>query len=89
MRKLIHYRHYPKKKADNEFESSRYDKYKVVTINWTYATITHGKYKGIKKFNMVHKNEYVFTLAELIDFIRRTVEVCEDIIRIELFQQEI
>ncbi len=49
-----------------------------MTINWTIATENGGK-----NFSQVHKNEYDMTLAELIEWIRDTEEVAENIINIE------
>ena len=50
----------------------------VRTINWTFRHDTEHV-----NYNEVHKNEYVFTLESLIDWIRDTEDVAEDIISIE------
>jgi len=89
MRKLIHYKHYNREIAEEEFNKTRTDNYRVITINWTYATIKHGRNKGMKKPSMAHKNEYIFPLEELIEFIRRTEDVCEDIICIDNDEKEV
>ena len=68
------YKHYSVDRADKEFEEAQNSWYKVTTINWTIASDNR---------RQIHKNIYIWTLAELIDFIRNTKEVVEDIINIE------
>lgn len=77
--KYLSYEHLPEKEADDLFASANKEWYKVTTIttiNWTYA---NGDYNSKE----VHKNTYKWTLEELIDFIRETKEVAEDIVAIE------
>ena len=54
----------------------------VTTINWTYAT-KNGKLDQ----SMVHRNTYLWTLRNLIRFIRRTEDVAEDVIHIREYQE--
>ena len=65
--------------ADRDFKEGQAARYRVKTINWTYATERDGK-QGREN---VHANEYSFTLRNLIKFIRDTAECAEDIISIE------
>lgn len=57
---LIKHEHYPVYKAEAEFKEGQRKKYKVITINWTYATENSKQNK-----NKVRKNEYVWTLKYL------------------------
>ena len=83
-RNLKSYRHHPLTLADQEFDASHKKLYRVTTINWTFATIRgHGQ-----DFTQVHRNIYHFTLEKLIDFIRATAEVAEDIVSIEPIHDE-
>lgn len=84
MRTLINYKHYPIERADEDYCNGIEKLYRAVTINWTYASDKKGKQETDK----VHRNEYVFTLKQLIDFIRDTVEVAEDIVSIEKISQK-
>jgi hypothetical protein len=77
---LVKFEHYPKFLAEREFEEGQKKKYRVTTINWTYAT-EYGRHD----YNKFHKNVYVFTLKQLIEWIRDTVDVAEDIIEIKEF----
>jgi hypothetical protein len=72
------FEHFSTRAAIKLFENSAEEWYRVTTINWTYAT-ENGKQTSKK----VHKNVYRWTLEELIEFIRDTEEVAEDIISIE------
>ena len=74
------YKHYPIEIATKEFKEEQRKRYKVTTINWTFAG--QDRKKGID-YNEVHKNEYVWTLRYLIKWIRGTEDVAEDIIKIE------
>lgn len=77
--KLISYKHYPTDKAFDEMEQAEQgQRYKITTINGTHATI-RGKQDG----RFIHKNQYETGLVELIQWIRDTDEVAEDIINIE------
>lgn len=76
--KLTSYGHYPLVKAEHDYQESGLIRYRVTTINWTFATV-----KGEVDFFRVHKNVYSWTLPYLIDWIRRSTEVAEDIITIE------
>lgn len=75
---LRKYAHHPMRDAMALFKGGQAQRYKVTTINWTYATI-----RGKKNYQIVHRNEYSFTLRNLIKFIRDTSDVAEDIIDIE------
>jgi hypothetical protein len=74
----ISYKHYPIESADKDHDQSQAKRFKVTTINWTFATEN-----GLTDKSKVHKNEYDMSLSELIDFIRGTDEVAEDVISIE------
>lgn len=76
--KYISFKHYPLQRAKKEFDNSRNKLFKVTTINWTLATENEKQ-----RHDKVHKNEYEMTLEYLIDWIRNTAEVAEDIINIE------
>lgn len=73
------YKHYSLDKAWKEHKQGLKRRYKVTTINWTYA----GQDKGETDYSKVHKNQYVWTLRHLIKWIRETEDVAEDIISIE------
>ena len=75
---LRRYAHRSIKEADSEFKHRQRRRYRVTTINWTLATI-----RGKVHQEIVHRNEYSFTLRNLIKFIRETEHVAEDIIAIE------
>ena len=72
------YKHYPSDQAVKDCKAGRKQRYKVTTINWTYAT-ERGKQNHAK----VHHNTYSWTLRQLIKFIRETEDVAEDVISIE------
>lgn len=72
------YKHYPFKQADAEGRAGMRKKYRVTTINWTYATI-----RGEVHKDQVHKNEYVWTLRHLIQWIQNSIDVAEDVIDIQ------
>jgi len=67
--------------ADADFDTSRSKRFKVTTINWTFATEN-----GKQKHDKVHKNAYNMTLDELVEWIRATDEVAEDIVDIETIE---
>lgn len=75
MSALKKYRHFPLDQAIKDCSKGEKERYKIVTINWTFAK--NGKY------DQVHRNEYSFTLRNLIKFIRETYEVAEDIISVK------
>jgi hypothetical protein len=77
-RDLKSYRHYPLKDAEAEMKAAMARRYRVTTINWTFATID-----GQQDLKQVHRNVYSFTLEKLVKFIRDTEEVAEDIVMIE------
>ena len=79
MKTLRKYRHHPLETAEADCKAGQKVSYRVTTINWTYASDK----KGIRQRDKVHRNEYVFTLKQLIEFIRDTEEFAEDIISIE------
>ncbi len=72
------FKHYPLDKAEAEHKAGSKKRFRVTTINWSFATI-----RGRERYDTVHKNEYSWTLRNLIKFIRETEEVAEDIIAIE------
>ena len=74
---FVKYRHYPLKLALKESKQGEKQRFRVTTINWTFATI-----RGKRHYEQVHKNEYSWTLRNLIKFIRKTEEVAEDVIAI-------
>lgn len=78
--KLKKYKHYPLKSANEDYENCLTAKYLVTTINWTLATDRKTK-KQVR--DKVHKNKYTTNIIDLIDWIRDTEEVAEDIIKIE------
>lgn len=78
MSSLKRYCHHPLELAEREYKAGQKERYRITTINWTFATI-----RGKQDHSIVHRNEYVMTLRGLIRFIRETAEVAEDIIAIE------
>ncbi|MCX6760384.1 MAG: hypothetical protein NTW46_03530 [Candidatus Nealsonbacteria bacterium] len=70
---------YPIKQAFDELSVGQGVRYKVVTINGTLASDG----KGGQRKDKVYRNEYSFTLRNLIKFIRETYEVAEDVISVE------
>jgi hypothetical protein len=70
--------------AEREYGAGQRERYRITTVNWTFATI-----RGKKDHSLVHRNEYVLTLRGLIRFIRETAEVAEDIICIEVVKNAI
>jgi hypothetical protein len=104
---LKSYCHIPQIEADELSEKGQAKRYRVETINWTYATDHQtGRMLGLvdeprpipgsslvqatvnPNEVQVHRNVYSFTLKELIEFIRDTADVAEDIIGIEAEIQE-
>ena len=77
--KLKSYKHFPLKEAERLHKNTKKTKLIVTTINYTYATK-----KGKQVYDTVHFNIYETTLSKLIDWIRETEEVAEDIIKIEV-----
>jgi hypothetical protein len=75
---LKHYHHLPMRLAQQECRAGERQRYRVTTINWTYATV-----RGKKDYGLVHRNVYSFTLRGLVRFIREIGDVAEDIIAIE------
>lgn len=75
------YKHYPIVQAEKDYKSGRKRRYKVTTINWTYATKN-----GKADYSRVHHNTYVWTLRRLIEYIRETECVAEDVISIEILE---
>lgn len=85
---LISFQHYPLALANKQFKNSGRKKYEVITINWTYANnnpndIDYDKNKPSPNREEVHKNVYIMSLSRLIEFIRNTHDVAEDIISIK------
>jgi hypothetical protein len=88
---LISFRHYAVVQADKAVASGRAQLYRVVTVNWTHATSTKRtpRYNHLNPRtgswvdrNRVHRNQYVFNLAELVEFIRESVNFAEDVIQV-------
>lgn len=73
------YKHYPIVQAKKDYKGGRKRRYKVTTINWTFATKN-----GEADYSRVHHNTYLWTLRHLIEFIRYTEDVAEDVINIEI-----
>ena len=78
MKALRKYRHCALAEAEAAYKAGLRGRYKVTTINWTYATAA-----GKQDHSQVHRNEYTFTLRSLIRFIRDLEHVAENIISIE------
>jgi len=79
MSALKKYQHFSIDQAIKDCSKGQKERYKVVTINWTFAKDG----KGGQRYDQVHRNEYSFTLKNLIKFIRDTYEVAEDVISVE------
>lgn len=75
---LKSYRHVPLTGARQVATASRRLRFRVTTINWSYATE-----RGISRRDKVHRNVYEWTLPYLIRWIRDTADVVEDIVQIE------
>lgn len=75
------YKHYPIKSAEIDCNEGMKKKYKVTTINWTFAKQDNKRTHQVN-YSLVHKNEYEWTLRHLIQWIRETEDVAEDIIDI-------
>ncbi len=75
--KLVHFKHYSKKKVDKKLVKSRKKKYIVRTINLTYATENNKQ-----NYSKQHKNKYILTMEALELWGFRMVEVAEQIISI-------
>lgn len=75
---MMKFKHYPLEQANKDFKSGRAKRYRVTTINWTYA-----KERGKVDHSKVHRNEYSWTLRHLVKFIRETQIVAEDVIDIQ------
>lgn len=89
--KLISFKHHPLKLAELEFDTSMKKMVLVTTINWTHANgnptdVDYDPSKSSPDLNEVHKNEYLFTFEELIEFIRNTADVAEDVIAFEFIK---
>ena len=78
------YCHYPKKWANEEYDNSQKDLYRITTINWTYATDKSSGEKVVD-YNYVHKNIYEMSLGEFKEWCLGVCneEVAEEIISIE------
>ena len=78
------YCHYLLELAREEYNNSQKDIYRIITINWTYAT---DKSSGVKvvDFNYVHKNIYEMSLGEFKEWCSKVFneEVAEEIVKIE------
>ena len=83
MTKLKRFRHIDIEKAHRMYYDGIHKKYRVETINWTYATE-----KGKQNFKKVHHNVYKLSLLQLVDFIRNTGCVAEDVIDIREWKDE-
>lgn len=76
------YCHYPLILAKQNLETAHNDMYRIVTINWTYAT-NHSSESKIVDYEHVHKNIYEMTLGEFLHWWWDMEEVAEDVISIE------
>jgi len=76
------YCHYPIEWADEEYDNSQTELYRITTINWTFAT---NEETGEVDYNSVHTNIYEMSLEEFQEWCLGVCnkEVAEDIIRIE------
>ena len=72
------YRPFPMGQVYADSKTGHVKRYRVSTINRTYAT-EDGKIDRTK----VHHNEYSWTLRDLIRFLRETEDTVEDIIEIQ------
>lgn len=81
---LQFYCHYPLVVAEQEFEDSQKEMYRIVTINWTYAT---NKNLGIVDYEHVYKNIYEMSLGEFLRWWWDMEVIAEDIISIERIYQ--
>lgn len=76
------YCHYPIESAEEEYNNSQKDIYRITTVNWTVAT---DEETGEVDYNYVHKNIYEMSLEEFQEWCLGVCdeEVAEDIISIE------
>ena len=72
------YCHYPLVVAEQEHMDSQNDMYRIITINWTFAT-NHNPDSKIVNYDYVHKNVYLMTLGEFLEWLRDLEEVAEDL----------
>jgi len=79
MKALRKYRHCALAEAEAAYKAGLRRRYKVTTVNWTFATAA-----GKQDHSQVHRNEYSFTLRSLVGFIRDLEHVAENIISIEV-----
>ena len=75
---LKSYRHVRLTEANATAKAAKQRRFRVTTINWTYATE-----RGVQGRDKVHRNVYEWTLPHLIRWIRDTADVTEDIVQIE------
>lgn len=80
------YCHYPLLLARQECEDSHNEMYRIVTINWTYATDRISGSKAVD-YEYVHKNIYEMTLGEFLEWWREMEEVAEVVVSIEKIEQ--
>ena len=80
------YCHYPLILAEQEFEDSHKDKYRITTINWTYAT---NKENGEVDYEHVYKNIYKMGLGEFLQWFLEisNEEVAEKVVSIEKIEK--
>jgi len=64
--------HYPLITAEEEYNSSQKDMYRVTTINWTIAT---NEVTEETDFSCVHKNIYEMSLGEFQNW---CIDVCNE-----------
>lgn len=79
---LKSYCHYPLLLANQDIETGHKQMYRIVTINWTYATDHFSGSKAID-YEYVHKNIYEMTLGEFLEWWMEMEEVAEVVISIE------
>lgn len=76
------YCHYPLLLAEQDLETGHKEMYRIVTINWTYATDHISGSKAIDH-EYVHKNIYEMTLGGFLEWWWGMEEVAEDVVSIE------
>ena len=79
---LIFYCHYPLLSAEQDIETSHGERYRIITINWTYAT-DHCSESKVVDYEYVHKNLYEMTLGEFLRWWWNMEDVAEDVVSIE------
>lgn len=84
---LSEYKHYPAKQAEEDYDIIKTKKYRVVTINSTFANQTktdadYDESKPSPNYDEVHRNIYIMTLPQLFQFNEELHQVAETIIEV-------